>query len=396
MKINSNFGQMKPSYLFSEIAKRTAEFRERNPQTDIIRLGIGDVTRPLCPAVVEAGKKATEEMGRVETFRGYAPDGGYPFIREAICRYYGRRGVTVAPDEIFVSDGAKCDVGNILEIFASGITALVPDPVYPVYVDTNIMAGNKIVYVNGNAGNGFLPVPDDNTPAADVIYLCSPNNPTGAVYNAEQLKKWVAYARNCGGVILFDAAYEGFVQGDLPHSIFEVEGARECAIEFCSLSKTAGFTGTRCAYAVVPKELNADGFSLNALWARRTATKFNGVSYIIQRMAEAALSDEGLKQIEENLAYYEENARIISAALDKLGIEYTGGKNSPYIWLKCPNGMGSWEFFDLLLSKANVVGTPGAGFGVNGEGYFRLTAFGDRDRTIEAVKRIEKTLREEI
>ena len=396
MKVNENFGRMKPSYLFSEIAKRTAEFRERNPRADIIRLGIGDVTRPLCPAVVEAGKKATEEMGVAETFRGYAPDGGYPFIREAVSRYYGRRGVNIAPDEIFVSDGAKCDVGNILDIFASGITALVPDPVYPVYVDTNLMAGNDIVYIGGNAGNGFLPVPDETTPAADVIYVCSPNNPTGAVYNAEQLKKWVDYARNCGGVILFDAAYEGFVQGDLPHSIFEIEGARECAIEFGSLSKTAGFTGTRCAYTVVPKELKSGDVSLNALWARRSATKFNGVSYIVQRMAEAALSDEGLKQIEENLAYYEENARIISAALDELGIEYTGGKNSPYIWLKCPNGMGSWEFFDLLLSKANVVGTPGAGFGVNGEGYFRLTAFGDRDRTAEAAERIKKTLREEI
>ena len=396
MKVNENFGRMKPSYLFSEIAKRTAEFRERNPRADIIRLGIGDVTRPLCPAVVEAGKKATEEMGVAETFRGYAPDGGYPFIREAVSRYYGRRGVNIAPDEIFVSDGAKCDVGNILDIFASGITALVPDPVYPVYVDTNLMAGNDIVYIGGNAGNGFLPVPDETTPAADVIYVCSPNNPTGAVYNAEQLKKWVDYARNCGGVILFDAAYEGFVQGDLPRSIFEIEGARECAIEFGSLSKTAGFTGTRCAYTVVPKELKSGDVSLNALWARRSATKFNGVSYIVQRMAEAALSDEGLKQIAENLAYYEENARIISAVLDELGIEYTGGRNSPYIWLKCPNGMGSWEFFDLLLSKANVVGTPGAGFGVNGEGYFRLTAFGDRERTIEAAERIEKTLREEL
>ncbi|MBR5769018.1 MAG: LL-diaminopimelate aminotransferase [Clostridia bacterium] len=396
MKVNENFGRMKPSYLFSEIAKRTAEFRERNPQADIIRLGIGDVTRPLCPAVVEAGKKATEEMGVAETFRGYAPDGGYPFIREAVSRYYGRRGVNIAPDEIFVSDGAKCDVGNILDIFASGITALVPDPVYPVYVDTNIMAGNEIAYIGGNAGNGFLPVPDETTPAADVIYICSPNNPTGAVYNAEQLKKWVDYARNCGGVILFDAAYEGFVQGDLPHSIFEIEGARECAIEFGSLSKTAGFTGTRCAYTVVPKELKSGDVSLNALWARRSATKFNGVSYIIQRMAEAALSDEGLKEIAENLSYYKENARIISTALDELGIEYTGGRNSPYIWLKCPNGMGSWEFFDLLLSKANVVGTPGAGFGVNGEGYFRLTAFGDSERTAEAAERIKKTLREEI
>ncbi len=396
MKVNANFQKMKPSYLFSEIAKRTAEFRAQEPDKDIIRLGIGDVTRPLCPAVVEAGKKAADEMGRVETFRGYAPDGGYPFIREAVSRYYARRGVEIAPDEIFVSDGAKCDVGNILDIFAPGVTALIPDPVYPVYVDTNIMAGNNIIYVNGSAENGFLPVPDESTPPADLIYLCSPNNPTGAVYDAGQLAKWIAYARNCGGVILFDAAYEGFVEGGLPHSIFEIEGARECAIEFCSLSKTAGFTGTRCAYTVVPKELNADGVSLNALWARRTATKFNGVSYVIQRMAEAALSDEGLAEIKENLNYYKENARMISAALDELGIEYTGGKNSPYIWLKCPNGMGSWEFFDLLLKKAGVVGTPGAGFGVNGEGFFRLTAFGDRERTAEAVERIKRTVREEL
>lgn len=396
MKINENFLKMKQSYLFSEVAKRTAQFRAEEPEKDIIRLGIGDVTRPLCPAAVEAGKKAADEMAKAETFRGYAPDGGYPFIREAISRYYGRRGVNIAADEIFVSDGAKCDVGNILDIFASGCKALIPDPVYPVYVDTNIMNGNEIIFISGNAENGFLPLPDENTPDADLIYICSPNNPTGAVYNAEQLEKWVAYAKRCGGVILFDAAYEGFVQGDLPHSIFEIEGARECAIEFCSFSKTAGFTGTRCAYAVVPKELKAGEVSLNSLWARRTATKFNGVSYIIQRMAEAALSDEGLVQISENLNYYRENARIISAAFDELGIEYTGGKNSPYIWLKCPNGMGSWEFFDLLLRKAGVVGTPGAGFGENGEGFFRLTAFGDRERTVEAVERIKKCLREEL
>jgi len=396
MKINSNFNKMKQSYLFSEIAKRTAEFKKEEPDKDIIRLGIGDVTRPLCAAVVEAGKKATDEMGKAESFHGYAPDGGYPFIREAISKYYSRLGVDLPIDEIFVSDGAKCDVGNIVDIFAPGSKALVPDPVYPVYVDTNTMAGNEIIYINGDWSNGFLPVPDENTPAADLIYLCSPNNPTGAVYTAEQLKKWIDYAKKCGGIILFDAAYEAFVSEGLPHSIYEIEGARECAIEFCSFSKTAGFTGTRCAYAVVPKDIVADGVSLNSLWARRTATKFNGVPYIIQRMAEAALSEEGLKQISENLNFYKENAKIISAALDELGIEYTGGKNSPYVWLKCPNNMGSWEFFDLLLKKAGVVGTPGAGFGNNGEGYFRLTAFGGREQTIEAMRRIKKCLTEEI
>lgn len=396
MKINDNFRKMDQNYLFSEVAKRTAEFRREAPDRDIIRLGIGDVTLPLCPVVIEAGKKATAEMGAAETFRGYAPDGGYPFIREAISCYYGRQNVKVAADEIFVSDGAKCDVGNILDIFADGSTAMIPDPVYPVYVDTNVMRGNRVIYADSNAKNGFLPVPDENTPAADLIYICSPNNPTGAVYNKEQLEKWVRYAKKCGGIILFDAAYEGFVRDGLPRSIFEIEGARDCAIEFGSFSKTAGFTGTRCAYTVIPSELKSEGVSLKSLWARRTATKFNGVSYIVQRMAEAALSDEGLVQIKKNLEYYKENARIISTAFDELGLNYTGGKNSPYIWLQCPDSMKSWDFFDLLLKKAGVVGTPGAGFGRNGEGFFRLTAFGDRERTVEAVRRIKKCIEEEL
>lgn len=395
MKLNSNFNKMKQSYLFSEVAKRTAEYKKENPDCDIIRLGIGDVTLPLCKVVVDSAKIAADEMGKAESFRGYAPDGGYPFLREAISGYYMKRGVEITPSEIFVSDGAKCDVGNIVDIFASGSTVLVPDPVYPVYVDTNIMAGNNIVYINGNEDNGFLPMPDENTPKVDMIYICSPNNPTGAVYSKEQLKQWVDFAKKSEAVILFDAAYEKFVDGDYPHSIFEVEGAKECAIEFCSFSKTAGFTGTRCAYAVVPDELVFDGVKINTLWMRRTTTKFNGVSYIVQRMAESVLTDEGLNEITENIKYYKENARIISETLEELGIKYTGGKNSPYIWLKCPDGMGSWEFFDLILRNAWVVGTPGAGFGVNGEGYFRLTAFGNKERTVEAMQRIKKCLTED-
>ena len=391
MKINANYLKLKESYLFSDIAKKTNAYKAENPNADIIRLGIGDVTLPLCSAVVDAFHKASDEMGAKESFKGYGPEQGYEFLKNAIKDYYkAEDGVELAADEIFISDGAKSDLGNILDIFAKDNTVLVPDPVYPVYVDTNTMDGRNIVYMQGSAENNFLPMPNDAVDA-DIIYLCSPNNPTGAAYNHAQLAEWVAYAKKKGAVILFDAAYESFVTTkELVRSIYEIEGARDCAIEFCSFSKTAGFTGTRCGWTVVPMELESEGVKLNKLWLRRQTTKFNGVSYPVQAAAAAVFTAEGRKQIAENLEYYRGNAKIITDALDEIGVWYTGGVNSPYIWLKCPNGMGSWEFFDMLLTKANVVGTPGAGFGEMGEGFFRLTAFGDRERTKEAAERIKK------
>lgn len=392
MKINQHYSELKDSYLFSTIAKKVSAYQEANPDKKIIRLGIGDVSLPLCKAVVDEMAKAVQEQAVAETFKGYGPEQGYAFVREPIQAYYQKRNVELDLTEIFVGDGAKSDVGNILDLFAQENVVLVPDPVYPVYVDTNIMDGRKIVFADANADNGFLPMPDDSV-KADIIYLCSPNNPTGAAYNAQQLKAWVDYAKKNDAIILFDAAYEAFVSEDnLPRSIFEIEGAKDCAIEFCSFSKTAGFTGMRCGYTIIPKALVRDGMSINAMWLRRQTTKFNGASYIVQRGASAVFSPEGQKQILANIAYYQENAKTISKALDELGIWYTGGKNSPYIWLKCPNNMGSWEFFDYLLEEANVVGTPGEGFGKNGEGYFRLTAFGNKENTAEAVERIKKLL----
>lgn len=392
MKINENYLNLKDSYLFATVNRKAREYQAANPDKKVIKLGIGDVTIPLCSAVTEAMHKAVDEMATKENFHGYGPEQGYDFLKAAVQNYYGQRNVTLALDEIFISDGAKSDVGNILDIFDKDNVVLIPDPVYPVYVDTNVMAGREVKFMNANADNGFLAMPD---PAvhADIIYMCSPNNPTGAVYSKEQLKVWVDYAIANDAVILFDAAYEVFVaEESLPRSIFEVDGARQCAIEFCSFSKTAGFTGTRCGYTIVPTELVRGGQSLNKLWLRRQTTKFNGVPYVVQRGAEAVFSPEGQQQIHTAIAYYKENAKIIAEALDELGIWYTGGINSPYIWLKCPNGMGSWEFFDFLLEQANVVGTPGAGFGDNGEGFFRLTAFGDRANTKEAVARIKAAL----
>lgn len=389
LKINENYAKLKESYLFSEIAHRVSAFSKEHPEKKLIRMGIGDVTLPLCDTVVSAMKQASEEMGKAETFRGYGPEQGYDFIKEKIREYYAKRGVSLSPDSIFISDGAKSDLGNILDIFSKDNTVLIPDPVYPVYVDTNVMDGRKIVFADANEKNGFLPLPDDKTDA-DIIYICSPNNPTGAVYDREGLTKWVDFAKKHGSVILFDAAYEAFVADkELPRSIYEIEGAKECAIEFCSLSKTAGFTGTRCGYTVVPEELIFGGHSLNKFWLRRQTTKFNGVSYIVQRAAEAVFSDEGQKQIIENINYYRENARIITSAFDELGITYFGGKNSPYIWMKCPDGMDSWTFFDRLLIDAGVVGTPGAGFGENGEGFFRLTSFSNHENTTEAMERFK-------
>lgn len=395
--VNQNYCNLKESYLFSQIAHKVAEFTAAHPEKKIIKMGIGDVTLPLAPAVIEAMQKAVAEMGVKETFRGYGPEQGYDFLHEAIARYYAGFGVSVASDEIFVSDGAKSDCGNMTDIFSNDNVILIPDPVYPVYLDTNVMCGRKIIYMQGKPENDFLPMPDDSV-KADIIYLCSPNNPTGAVYTKEQLEKWVAYALKNDAVILYDAAYESFISDpEIPRSIFAVEGAKKCAIELCSLSKTAGFTGTRCGYTIVPHDLvrkTKDGreMSLNKMWLRRHTTKFNGVPYIIQRGAEAVFSEEGQKQCREMLAFYKENARIMSEALAKKGIKFYGGTHSPYIWMQCPNGMGSWEFFDYLLEKLAVVGTPGAGFGSMGEGYFRLTAFGSRENTIEAMERIEKGL----
>ncbi|MBC8536224.1 LL-diaminopimelate aminotransferase [Feifania hominis] len=389
MKINENYLKLQDSYLFSTIARKVASYTAAHPERTVIRLGIGDVTRPLCPAVVRALEEASREMGTPEGFHGYGPEQGYDFLREAVALYYSSHGVTLSADEIYISDGAKSDLGNILDLFDADNRVLIPDPVYPVYVDTNIMAGREIVFLDANASNGFLPMPDDAV-QADLIYLCSPNNPTGAVYNHAQLKAWVDYALQTGAVILFDAAYECFVGDGLPHSIFEIEGARGCAIEFCSLSKTAGFTGTRCGYTVVPHELRCAGVSLGSLWLRRQTTKFNGVPYIVQRGAAAVFSPEGRREIEENLRYYRDNARIMADVLREMGVWFTGGAYSPYLWLRCPRGLSSWEYFDQLLEQANVVGTPGAGFGRNGEGYFRLTAFGERGATVEAMERIRK------
>ena len=390
MKLNLNYLNLKDSYLFANVAKKSGEFSKSHPDAEVISLGIGDVTLPLCDAVTEAMQQAVLEMSKKETFKGYGPYQGYDFLRNAIRDYYTDRNIDVNIDEIFVSDGSKSDVANILDIFSGDNTVLVPDPVYPVYVDTNVMAGRKIRYVNANKENNFLPLPDE-TVKADIIYLCSPNNPTGAVYNHEQLQKWVNYALANKAIILFDAAYEAFISAEsLPRSIFEIEGAKKCAIELCSFSKTAGFTGVRCGYTIVPKDMIFDNISVNSLWFRRQSTKFNGVAYIVQKGAAAVFSKNGLEQIGENINYYKENAHLIAEVLRKKNIYFTGGENSPYIWLKCPGNMSSWEFFDYLLENANIIGTPGAGFGQNGEGYFRLTSFGDRESILKAVQRLKK------
>ena len=405
IKINENFMNLQDSYLFSTIAKKVAEYTEKNPDKKVIKLGIGDVTRPIVPAVIRAMKKAVEEQGTQEGFRGYGPEQGYDFLRKAIVENdYKSRGIEIEEDEIFVSDGAKCDCGNIVDIFAQDNKVAITDPVYPVYLDTNVMSGRSgkwdedkniyenIVYLPVTAQNDFKPeLPKEKV---DMIYLCFPNNPTGTVLDKKELKKWIEYAKENKAVILYDSAYEAFItEENIPHSIYEVEGAKEVAIEFRSFSKTAGFTGLRCAYVVVPKKLKGytkkqEEISLNKLWNRRTCTKFNGVSYVVQRGAEAVYSKEGKEQIKENINYYLENAKIIKEGLEKSGYTVYGGKNSPYVWLKVPEGMTSWEFFDELLEKYNIVGTPGSGFGPHGEGYFRLTAFGTRENTIEAMERI--------
>lgn len=389
--VNQNYLKLNESYLFAEIARRIREWQSAHPElsSQLIRMGIGDVTRPLPKTVVDAMVKAAQEMGVAETFRGYGPEQGYDFLKTAIQSYYKKFGVELALDEIFISDGAKSDLGNILDLFDENNTVLVTDPVYPVYVDTNMMSGRKIVYAMSSEENGFLPLPAPEY-RADIIYLCSPNNPTGAVYDREGLTKWVRFAQENNAILLFDAAYECFVTGDLPHSIYEIPGARDVAIEFCSFSKKAGFTGTRCGYTIVPDTLKREDASLNKMWLRRQTTKFNGVSYITQRGAEAVFTEAGEREIEENLQYYRDNASIITETMDRLHIYYTGGKNSPYIWLKCPGDMDSWSFFDKLLNEAYVVGTPGAGFGKSGEKFFRLTAFSTHENTREAMTRFEK------
>lgn len=393
--INENFLKLEKNYLFINIAKKVNAYKEAHPDADIIRMGIGDVTLPIAKCVVDAMKKGADEMGVKETFRGYEDSGtGYDFLKEAVSGYYKSFGVDVAVDEIRINDGAKSDCGNIVDIFGNDNVVLITDPAYPVYVDTNLMSGRKVIYADSTEENGFAAMPDDSV-HADLIYLCSPNNPTGSAYTKEQLKAWIDYAIRNKAIIIYDAAYEAFITDEaVPRSIFAVDGSRKCAIEMCSLSKTAGFTGMRCGYTVIPNELKvtaSDGteVSISQLWGRREGSKFNGVSYPVQCAAAAVFTEEGQKQTKENIKYYQENAKIIASALDELGIKYTGGKNSPYIWLKCPGNMGSWEFFDFLLEKANVVGTPGAGFGKNGEGWFRLTAFGDRERTKEAMERIK-------
>ena len=392
--INENFLELQDSYLFSTIAKKVAKYTEENPDKKIIKLGIGDVTRPIVPACLEAMHKAVDEIGTQEGFKGYGPEQGYEFLRKAIVENdYKTRGVEIQEDEIFVSDGAKCDCGNIVDIFAANNKVAITDPVYPVYLDTNIMSGREVVYLPVTEQNNFKPeLPKEKV---DMIYLCFPNNPTGTVLEKEDLKKWINYAKENQSIILYDAAYEAFIiDENIPHSIYEIEGAKEVAIEFKSYSKTAGFTGVRCAYVVVPKELKGytkqgEEISLNRLWNRRTCTKFNGVGYVVQRAAEATYSEIGKKQIKENIKAYLENAKIIKEGLQSSGFTVYGGVNSPYVWLKVPQSMTSWEFFDKLLEEANVVGTPGSGFGIHGEGYFRLTAFGTKENTIEAINRIK-------
>nr|WP_320146285.1 LL-diaminopimelate aminotransferase [uncultured Anaeromusa sp.] len=407
--LNEDYLKLPGSYLFAEIARRVTHFKEENPEADIIRLGIGDVTRPLPQASIEAMHKAVDEMAAADTFRGYGPEQGYTFLVEKIIAHdYASRGIHLGTDEVFVSDGSKSDVANIQEIFSRDCTVAITDPVYPVYLDTNVMAGRtgsiqedgrfaNVTYLPCNAENNFIPsLPSERV---DMIYLCCPNNPTGTTLSKSELKKWVDYAKANKSIILFDSAYESYIrETDIPHSIYEIEGAKEVAIEFRSFSKTAGFTGTRCAYTVVPKELMAyaksgEAHSLNPLWNRRHTTKFNGVPYIIQRGAEAIFSEAGQAQVQETINYYMENARIIREGLQKMGLTVFGGVNAPYIWLKTPAGIDSWGFFDKLLNEANIVGTPGAGFGPSGEGYFRLTSFGTRENTIRAIERIQTRLK---
>ena len=385
---NHHYAELKDSYLFARIAQKVSDYQAKHPDAHLLRMGIGDVSLPLCDAVIAALHQAVDDQADKDRFQGYLPECGASFLREAIAAHYHARGVELSPDEVFVSSGASDELGDILDLFDRSIAALVIEPAYPAYVDANVMAGRTIVHLPSSKGDGFLPEPSEET-LADLIYLCSPNNPTGATFGRAQLQHWVDFANEHGSVILFDAAYEAFIEDpDLPHSIMEIEGAKTCAIEICSLSKTAGFTGTRLGYTVVPKTLMRAGMSLNDMWVRNRTTKTNGVSYVIQRGGAAVFTPEGQRQIRENLRYYKENAHILMRALDQAGVWYCGGRNAPYLWVECPDGMSSWEFFDYLLNEAQVVGTPGEGFGACGEGYFRFSTFGNRKDTQEAARRL--------
>ena len=389
---NTHYADLKDSYLFYNIAQKTKAYCEAHPGTRLLRMGIGDVSLPLCPAVISALHEAADDQANKATFHGYMPECGAPFLREAIAAHYAERGVNLEVDEVFVSSGASDELGDILDLFDRSNAALVIEPAYPAYVDANVMAGRRIVHLASGEENGFLPEPTPELDA-DLIYLCSPNNPTGAVFPKEKLVKWVDWANERGAVILFDAAYEAFIEDpSLPHSIFEIDGARTCAIEICSLSKTAGFTGTRLGYTVIPKTLERGGMNLNSMWVRNRTTKTNGVSYVIQKAGAAVFTPEGQQQIMENIHIYKANAKILMETLDTLGIPYFGGKNAPYVWMKCPRGMSSWEFFDYLLNEIQVVGTPGEGFGACGEGYFRFSTFGSPEDTKEAAKRLAQLL----
>ena len=392
LKPNQYYSQLKDSYLFYRIAQKTRAYVESHDGAYLYRLGIGDVSMPLCDEVIKALHEAVDDQAKKQTFHGYMPECGAHFFRTAVAGYYAKRGVVLDEDEVFVSSGASDELGDILDLFDRSNDALVIEPAYPAYVDANVMAGRTVQRLASGEENGFLPVPDDSV-TAKLIYICSPNNPTGAVFTKEKLRKWVDFANERGAVILFDAAYEAFVEDeDLPRSIYEIDGAKTCAIEICSLSKTAGFTSTRCGYTVIPKELWREGMNLNAMWVRNRTTKTNGVSYILQKGAAAVFTDEGQRQIRENIAVYKRNAKYLTDALDKLGIWYCGGKNAPYIWMKCPRGMSSWEFFDFLLEKAQIVGTPGEGFGECGEGFFRFSTFGSPEDTKTAAERLVKLL----
>ena len=386
--MNRGYANLEDSYLFHRIGQKVASFAAEHPDAHICRMGIGDVSLPLCDAVIEALHAAVDDQASKASVHGYMPECGADFLREAIAHYYVARGIGLEPDEIFVSSGASDDLGSVLDIFERGIGVQIMEPAYPAYVDANVMDGNKVIAMESGKANGFLPMPNSAL-SADLIYICSPANPTGAVYNRQQFENWVEYAIANDAIIIFDAAYEAFIEDEsIPHSIYEVPGARECAIEICSLSKTAGFTGTRCGYTVFPKQLERDGMNLNAMWVRNRTTRTNGVSYITQRAAAAVFTPEGQAQIKANIDVYKGNAAVLMGALDELGIWYTGGRNAPYIWLECPGGMGSWEFFDYLLEKANIVGTPGVGFGPCGEGYFRFSIFGSPEDTKLAAQRL--------
>lgn len=389
---NMHYSELKDSYLFYNIAQKTKAYVEQHPGVKLLRMGIGDVSLPLCDAVIKALHEAVDDQASKSSFHGYMPECGASFLRDTIAKYYENRGVSLSSDEVFVSSGASDELGDILDLFERSGSALVIEPAYPAYVDANVMAGRRIVHLASGEENSFLPEPSEEI-KADLLYICSPNNPTGAVFSRNQLQAWVDFANENGSVILFDAAYEAFIEDEtLPHSIFELDGAKTCAIEICSLSKTAGFTGTRLGYTVIPKALKRSGMNLNEMWVRNRTTKTNGVSYIIQKGGAAVFTEEGQKQIHENIRIYKKNAKVLMKALDQLGIWYCGGKNAPYIWMKCPNGMGSWEFFDYLLHEIQVVGTPGEGFGACGEGYFRFSTFGSPEDTKEAAERLVKLL----